>query len=163
MVTKLNLRITSQVFSKNLRNQRTVRYQKKNYLHLLHNSTETSDVQTRHKNNKCWNYLNTCIIPAFFLHFKPYSTSFPELLLSLTLMSKGKKTLETSLDLTPLFKTFIQVKVEGLVLNVDYLENLHHNFIQKKYGRKTSSTHTCFALWSVIFLFVWNFYTFDDS
>ena len=33
-----NLRITSQVFSENLRNQRTLRYQK-NSLQLLYNST----------------------------------------------------------------------------------------------------------------------------
>ena len=46
--------MTSQVFSKNLRNQRTLRYQK-NYLQLLYsdyhiNSTETSNVKTRQKN-----------------------------------------------------------------------------------------------------------------
>ena len=38
----------SEVFSKNLRNQRTSRYQK-NYLQLLYNSRETSDVKTRLK------------------------------------------------------------------------------------------------------------------
>ena len=37
----------------------------------------------------------------------------------------------------PLLKTSIEARVEGLVLNVDYLENQHHNFTQKKYGRKT--------------------------
>ena len=64
---------------------------------------------------------------TFFVHFRPYATSFLGLLIPLTLMSKGKKTLETSFDLMPSFKT----SVEGLVLNVDYLENRHHNFIQK--------------------------------
>ena len=39
--------------------------------------------------------------------FRPYVTSFVGLLLSLTLMSKSKKTLETSLDLTPSFKTSV--------------------------------------------------------
>ena len=69
------------------------------------------------------------------VQFRPYATSFPELL-SLTLIPKSKKTQEKSLDLTPLFKTSVDARVEGLVSNVDYLENCHHNFIQKKYGRK---------------------------
>ena len=76
-----------------------------------------------------------CIVPTFFVHFRPYVTLFPGRFLSLTLISKGKKTFETSLDLMPSFKT-IDTKVEGLVLDVDYLENQCHNFIQKKYGRK---------------------------
>ena len=42
-----------------------------------------------------------------FVQFRPYGTSFSGLLLSLTLMSKSKKTLETSLDLTPSFKTSV--------------------------------------------------------
>ena len=37
----------------------------------------------------------------------------------------------------PLFKTSLEARVKGLVLNVDYLENQHRNFTQKKYGRKT--------------------------
>ena len=39
-----------------------------------------------------------------FVQFRPYATSFVGLL-SLTLMSKSKKTLEMSLDFMPLFKT----------------------------------------------------------
>ena len=58
------------------------------------------------------------------------------MLLALTLIPKDKKTLETSLDLTPSFKTSLDARVEGLVLNLDYLGNLRSNFIQKKYGRK---------------------------
>ena len=65
MVTKLNLRITSQVFSKNLKNQRTLRYPK-NSLQLSYDSTETSDVKTRRKSNQCWIYSNTCFISTFF-------------------------------------------------------------------------------------------------
>ena len=42
-----------------------------------------------------------------FIQFRPYATSFVGLLVSLTLMSKSKKTLETSLDLTPSFKTSV--------------------------------------------------------
>ena len=51
-------------------------------------------------------------------------------------MSKSIRTMETSFDLTVLFKTSIDAWVEGLVSNVDYLENWRRNFIQKKYGRK---------------------------
>ena len=44
-------------------------------------------------------------------------------------------TLETSWTLTPLFKIYVDTRVNGLVLNVD-LENQCCNFIEKKYGRK---------------------------
>ena len=64
-----------------------------------------------------------------FIQFRPYAISFLGLLLSLTLMPKSKKTLETSLDLTPSFKTFVDARVERLVSNVDYLENQRRNFI----------------------------------
>ena len=57
-----------------------------------------------------------------FIQFRPYATSFWGLLLSLTLMPKSKKTMETSLDLTLSFKTSIDARIEGLVSNVDYLE-----------------------------------------
>ena len=40
------------------------------------------------------------------------------------------------------FKTSVDVKFEGLVSNVDYLENRRRNFIQKKYGRKRRMQHT---------------------
>ena len=64
-----------------------------------------------------------------FVQFKPYATSFPELLLSLTLIPKSKK------FKPPSFKTSFDTRVEGFVSNVDYLENRHRNSIQKKYGR----------------------------
>ena len=54
-----------------------------------------------------------------FVQFRPYATSFLGILLSLTLMPKVKKTLETSLDLTHLFKTCVDARFEGLVSNVD--------------------------------------------
>ena len=79
-----------------------------------------------------------------FVQFRPYATSFLGLLLSLTLMPKSKKTLETSLDLIPLFKTSFDIRVDRLVSNVDYLENQHCNFIQKKYGRNRRLPHTHF-------------------
>ena len=57
-----------------------------------------------------------------FVQFRSYASSFLGLL-SLTLMPKSKKTLETSLDLTPSFKTSVDTMVEGSLSNVDYLEN----------------------------------------
>ena len=72
--------------------------------------------------------------------------------------------METSLGLTALFKTSIDARFQGLVLNVDYLENQEHNFIKKKkWQKKTSAMHTHFVLWTVIFLFLLTFYTVDDS
>ena len=89
-----------------------------------------------------------------FVQFRPYATSFLGLLLSVTLMPKSKKTLEMSLDLIPLFKTSFDVRVEGLVSNVDYLENQHCNFIQKKYGRNGCLLHTHFFLYRLFTLFM---------
>ena len=82
-----------------------------------------------------------------FAQFRPYATSFEGLLLSLTLMPKSKTTLETSLDLTPSLKNSFDARVESFVLNVDYLENRHRNFIQKKYGRnrRLPRTHAFFV------------------
>ena len=40
-----------------------------------------------------------------FVQFRSYATSFVGPLLFLTLMSKSKTTLETTLDLTPSFRT----------------------------------------------------------
>ena len=91
-----------------------------------------------------------------FAQFRPYAASFQGLLLSLTLMPKSKKTLEMSLDLMPSFKTSFDARVEGLVSSVDYLENRHCNFIQKKYGRKRRLPHTHV-------FFVQTFYTVHDS
>ena len=87
-----------------------------------------------------------------FVQFKPYVTSFPGLL-SLKLMSKSKKTMESGLDVTPSFKTSVDTMVESLVSNVDYSEN----FIQKKCGRKRGLSRTRFVLWTVIFLFFTGF------
>ena len=44
--------------------------------------------------------------------------------------------METSLGFTALFKTSIDARFQGLVLNVDYLESQEHNFIQKKKKKK---------------------------
>ena len=79
--------------------------------------------------------------------------------------------METSLGFTALFKTSIDARFQGLVLNVDYLESQEHNFIQKKkkkrkekkWQKKTSAMHTHFVLWTVIFLFLLTFYAVNDS
>ena len=65
-----------------------------------------------------------------FVQFRLYATSFLGLLLSLTLMLKSKKILETSLDLLTSFKTSFDAKVEGLDANLDYLENRQRSFSQ---------------------------------
>ena len=94
-----------------------------------------------------------------FVHFRPYATSFPGLLLSLTLMPKSKKILEPSLNLTPSFKTSVEARVEGLVLNVDYLENRCRNFIQKNYGRKRRLPHTRVSFFGLQFFFLYGLFT----
>ena len=91
----------------------------------MYYSRETTDVKTRGKSNS-----------EFVRKHALSRLSFGQLDLSLMLMPKSKNTLGTSLDLTPLFKTSVIARVEGLVLNVDCLENWWHSFIQKKYGRK---------------------------
>ena len=99
-------------------------------------------------------------VPTFPTFFHPVQTLYNlnpgafSLSLSLTLIPKSKKTMETSLDLRPSLKTSVYARVEGLVSNVDYLEYRHHNFIQKKYDRKRYLPHTRFVLWTVSFRFV---------
>ena len=83
-----------------------------------------------------------CIIPTFFHPFQTFCNLYTGLLLSLTLISKSEKTLESSLDLVPLFKTSVGAMVDCLVSNVNYLENWHCNFIQKKHGRNRCLSHT---------------------
>ena len=144
MVTKL--RITSQVFSKNLRNPRTIIYQK-NSLQLSYNNTETLMLKEGMKTINA-EFIRTRASSQFsFGQFRSYATSFPGLLLTLTLTWKSKMTPGTSLDLTPSFKTSIDARVEGLVSNVDYLENWCHTFIQNKHGRKRRlpRTHVSFS------------------
>ena len=144
MVTKL--RITSQVFSKNLRNPRTIIYQK-NSLQLSYNNTETLMLKEGMKTINA-EFIRTRASSQFsFGQFRSYATSFPGLLLTLTLMWKSKMIPGTSLDLTPSFKTSVDARVEGLISNVAYLENWFHAFIQNKYGRKGRllRTHVSFS------------------
>ena len=120
MVTILNLRITSWVFGKNLRNERTLRYQKIIYNYCII-AQKLGVTRTQ------------ALTQLSFAHFKPYVISLLELFLSIKLMSKSKKTLEMSLDLMHSFKFSVDTMVEGLVLKVNYLENWHHNFIKKSF------------------------------
>ena len=87
---------------------------------------------------KTINYLNSCIIPTFFSPVQALcnlvSSAF---FLSLPLMPKIKKTLETSLDLTPSFKTCVDAKVEGscfecgLFINYDAVILFKRNVAEK--------------------------------
>ena len=79
------------------------------------------------------------------------------------LIPKSKKTIETILDLRPSFKISIDARVEGLISNMDYLENRHHKFIQKRNLTDQNICLTHFLLWTVSFVFVWRFYTIDGS
>ena len=107
-----------------------LKYQK-NSLQYSYNSTETFDVKTSCKNNA--KFIQIRVLSQLpFVQFKPCATFLVGLLLSLTLMSKSKKILETSLNLTPSFKTSVDEMVQGLVSNVNYLHSLRRNFIQKK-------------------------------
>ena len=77
-------------------------------------------------------------------HFKPYAkNNWSGKWLDL----RAWLTLETSLDLMPLFKISVDLRVEGLVSNVNYLENRRHNFVQNKCGRKRRlpRTHVSFS------------------
>ena len=86
-----------------------------------------------------------------FVEFRLYASFFLLGLFSLTVMLKSKKILETSLDLTHSFDTSVRPDawVEGLISNVDCLENRRRTFIQKKYDRKKRlPAHTSFSgLW----------------
>ena len=67
-----------------------------------------------------------------------------------------------SLDITSTFKTSVDARVEGFVLNVDYLENWRCNFIEKKHGRKRCLPRTFLSL-DFNFSFCTDFYIVDDS
>ena len=144
MVTKL--RITSQVFSKNLRNPRTIIYQK-NSLQLSYNKQKLLMLKEGIKTINAEFIRTRASSQLSFGQFRSYATSFPGLLLTLTLTWKSRMTPGTTLDLTPSFKTSVDARVEGLTSNVDYLENWCHAFIQNKYGRKRRllRTHVSFS------------------
>ena len=78
-----------------------------------------------------------------FVQFRPYATTFPGLLLSLTLMPKSKDP-GNEFGLYAVVKTSVDARIKGLLSNLDYLENRVRNFIQKKYGRRRLLSHTRF-------------------
>ena len=84
-------------------------------------------------------FIRTLVLSQlYFVQFKPYATSFPELLLTLALMWKSKKTQEKMLDLTS--------RVKGLVSNVDYLENWSCNFKTNMAEKDICRAHTFHSL-----------------
>ena len=93
-------------------------------------------VSTENRCKNSWIYSNTCIIPF------SYAASLVGFHLSFKFMSKSKKSLETSLDLAASMKTSVDAMVESLVSNMNYLDNRHRNFNQKKYGRNRCLPHT---------------------
>ena len=131
----------------------------------MYNSTKTSDVKTRHKNNYRWIYLNMCIIPAFFCPVQTLCNLVSgRLLLSLALMPKLKRPWRQvwALQLCsrpPLmqgFRVLFWMWIIWKIRNIILLK-------KKKWQKKTSAMHTNFVLWTVIFLFLLTFYTVDDS
>ena len=105
-------------------------------------------------------FIQTHALSQFcFSQFRPYATLFLGLVFLLTLKSKSKKTQEMSLDLTPSFKTSVDTRVKGLVLNIDYLENWHCNFIQKKCGKKRCLSCTHVSFFGLKFLFLYALFT----
>ena len=112
-------------------------------------------------------FIWTCALSQLsFVQFKSYEPCSRWASSLFGINAKIKKTMETSLNLTALFKTSIDARAQGLVLNVDYLEKRQNNFIKKKkkkWQKKTSAVHTHFVLWIVIFLFLLTFYAVDDS
>ena len=139
-----------QVFSKNLRNQRTLRHQKNSSIIILNYSIIAQKLPMIKQGVKTMN-------AEFIWTHALFQLTFIRLLLFLTLMPKSKKTLETSLNLLPLFKTSLDARVEGLVLNVDYVENRHLNSIKRNMEKMTPGAHTHFVFWTIIFLFVQTF------
>ena len=137
------------------------KYQK-NYLQYSYNNTETFDVKISCKKNAKFIQTHALSQPPF-VQFRPYVISLLGLLLSLTLMSKSKKTLETSLDPTPSYKTSVGEMVQGLVLNVNYLEIRRRNFIQKKQAETDVFRAHPFRSLDCDFSFYTDFYIMDES
>ena len=82
-------------------------------------------------------FIWTCALSQLsFVQFKSYEPCSRWASSLFGVNAKIKKTMETSLSLTALFKTSIDARAQGLVLNVDYLENRQHNFIKKKKKEK---------------------------
>ena len=97
-----------------------------------------------------------------FAQFRPYATSFPGLLLSMVLMSKSKRPLET-------FGPYVFIqdlrwrKGQGSCFECGLFVNFVVVILFKRnMAEKMSAMHTCLVLWTIIFLFVQTFYFVDD-
>ena len=119
----------------------------KSYEHMLMLKQGIKTINTQ--------FIQTRALPKFsFIQFRPYAILFVRLLLSLTLISKGKKTLKTSLDLTPLFKTSVDCwrKRRESCFECGLFGKFVPLFHSKQiWQKKTSAVHTRFILWIVSF------------
>ena len=101
------------------------------------------------------------IIPTFFRPVKTLCDLIPRASSLLDVNAKRQKDPGDKFGPYAFVQDLLWTRVEGLVLNMDYLENRRRNFIQKKYGRKMRLLRTRFVCWTTFFV-VWTFYTVDD-
>ena len=92
------------------------------------------------------------IIPTFFRPVKTLCDLIPRASSLFDVNAKRQKDRGDKFGPYAFVQDLLWTRVEGLVLNMDYLENRHRNFIQKKYGRKIRLPRTRFLRWTVIFL-----------
>ena len=139
-----------QVFSKNLRNQRTLRHQKNSSIIILNYSIIAQKLPMIKQDVKTMN--------AEFIWTHALSQlTFIRLLLFLTLMPKSKKTLETSLNLLPLFKTSLDARVRALFWMWIMWKIGTLILLKEIWKKMTPGAHTHFVFWTIIFLFVQTF------
>ena len=139
-----------QVFSKNLRNQRTLRHQKNSSIIILNYSIIAQKLPMIKQGVKTMN-------AEFIWTHALFQLTFIRLLLFLTLMPKSKKTLETSLNLLPLFKTSLDARVRALFW-MWIMWKIGTLILFKEIWKKmTPGAHTHFVFWTIIFLFVQTF------
>ena len=139
-----------QVFSKNLRNQRTLRHQKNSSIIILNYSIIAQKLPMIKQGVKTMN--------AEFIWTRALSQlTFIRLLLFLTLMPKSKKTLETSLNLLPLFKTSLDARVRALFWMWIMWKIGTLILLKEIWKKMTPGAHTHFVFWTIIFLFVQTF------
>ena len=130
----------------------------------MHNSTETFNDKTRHKNNEQWIYSNIRIIPTSFRPVQTLWNLVPEASSLFGINPKKVKrpwrwvgTLSlrsrppSMQGLRVLFWMWIISKISAIIL------------FKRNRQKKTFGMHTHFILWTTIFLFVQTFYTSDDS
>ena len=139
-----------QVFSKNLRNQRTLRHQKNSSIIILNYSIIAQKLPMIKQGVKTMN-------AEFIWTHALFQLTFIRLLLFLTLMPKSKKTLETSLNLLPLFKTSLDARVRALFWMWIMWKIGTLILLKEIWKKMTPGAHTHFVFWTIIFLFVQTF------